>query len=285
MKRIIFATLICILVLGPSISTAQAAECQDTYTVEYGDYLTKIASNYEGINFLDIAQANDIEAPYVLLPGQKLCIPEKAVSRTTTSGTTTVTSRNFTIRKRGDTLRVSVENLQRSETYFVKVDDANKNGLVWYKVGLLKTDRNREGEGTFTLPDALQNASAFTVCLKNVSTDDLICSDPGLTRYVEEEDEEEGSTDKATFTVIPLTGDRIMISTSRFPTDSFWLVKVRVWGGDIQNWSEVGKLRTRDQTSARYIYDLPSRFRNEDNLYICLKNQVTNEAKCAGISR
>lgn len=286
MKRTIFVTVTAILLLFSSAPTSAAAQsrCQDTYTVQYGDYLIKIAAEYEGINFLDIARANDLEAPYTLTFGQKLCIPKKTASAPTGAPTTSITSSNFTLRKQGSKLRVSVEDLQRTETYFVKVDDAGKNGLEWFKVGLLTTDRNREGKGTYSLPDKLAGASALTVCLKNVVTDDVICSDPGLTRYVEEDEDEEDNGEKATFTATRLAGGRIMISTSRFPKDSFWLVKVRVWGGNIQNWSEVGMLRTRDKSAGDYIYYLPSRLVDEHNLYVCLKNQSTSEAKCVGVS-
>ncbi len=286
MKRTIFVTLTTILLLFSVAPTSAAAQsrCQDTYTVQYGDYLIKIAAEYEGVNFLDIARENDLEAPYTLTFGQKLCIPKKTASGSSGGTTTSITSSNFSLRKQGSKLRLSVEDLQRNEIYFVKVDDARKSGLEWFKVGLLTTDRNREGEGTYSLPDKLASATALTVCLKNVVTDDVICSDPGLTRYVEEDEDEEDNAEKATFTATRLADGRIMISTSRFPKDSFWLVKVRVWGGDIQNWSEVGKLRTRNQSAADYIYDLPSRLVDEHNLYVCLKNQSTSEAKCVGVS-
>ena len=284
MKGTIITTLTTILLLFSSapISAAAQSRCQDTYTVQYGDYLVKIAADYEGINFLDIARANDLETPYTLTFGQRLCIPNPAASAPSAGTTTTVTASNFTLRKQGDKLKVSVEDLQRTETYYVKVDDAGRSGLEWFKVGLLTTNSRREGQGTFALPDKLAKATAFTVCLKNVVTNDVICSNAGLTRYVEEDEEDNG--EKATFTATRLTGGRIMISTSRFPTDSFWLVKVRVWGGNIQNWSELGTLRTRDDRAADYIYQLPSRLVDEHNLYICLKNQTSNDAKCVGIS-
>lgn len=290
MKRTLLVAFVSVMLLIAAAPTAASAQsrCQDTYIVEYGDYLIKIAAEYDGVSFLDIARANDLEPPYTLNRGQELCIPEQRTSGSTggsTGGTTTVASGNFSLRRQGDRLRVIVEDIQRTETYFVKVDDAGKDGLEWHKVGILSTDSSREGEGTFTLPEELEDANRLTVCLKNVVTDDLICSDPDLTRYTEEdEDDDEGSSDKATFTVNQLTGGRIMINTSRFPKDSFWLVKVRVWGGNIQNWSELGQLRTRDDSSGHYIYELPNRLVDEHNLYICLKNQVTNEAKCVGIS-
>jgi LysM repeat protein len=288
MKTIILVTLACILALLSTASPARAATCQDTYTVQAGDFLIKIAAEYDGISFIDIARANDIESPYTILRGQKLCIPEPGSTGSTggtTGGVTGVTSSNFSLRRQGDRLRVNVEDLQRSETYFVKVADADKSSLEWFKVGVLSTDRDREGQGNFDLPADLRNADSFIVCLKNVVTDDLICSDPGLTRFAEDDDDDDsGSATKAAFTAARLSGGRILITTSRFPEDSFWKVRVRVWGGDIRDWTEVGVLRTQDDSAARYFYDLPKSLADDD-LYICLKNMVTNEAKCVVSTR
>ena len=288
MKTIILVTLACILALLSTASPARAATCQDTYTVQAGDFLIKIAAEYDGISFLDIARTNNLEAPYTILRGQKLCIPEPGAAGSTggtTGGVTGVTSSNFSLRRQGDRLRVSVEDLQRSETYFVKVADADKSSLEWFKVGVLSTDRDREGQGNFDLPADLRNADSFIVCLKNVVTDDLICSDPGLTRFAEDDDDDDsGSATKAAFTAARLSGGRILITTSRFPEDSFWKVRVRVWGGDIRDWTEVGVLRTQDDSAARYFYDLPNNLADDD-LYICLKNLVTNEAKCVVSTR
>ena len=287
MKTIILVTLACILALLSTASPARAATCQDTYTVQAGDFLIKIAAEYDGISFIDIARTNNLEAPYTILRGQKLCIPEPGAAGSTggtTGGVTGVTSSNFSLRRQGDRLRVSVEDLQRSETYFVKVADADKSSLEWFKVGVLSTDRDREGQGNFDLPADLRNADSFIVCLKNVVTDDLICSDPGLTRFAEDDDDDSGSATKAAFTAARLSGGRILITTSRFPEDSFWRVRVRVWGGDIRDWTEVGVLRTQDDSAARYFYDLPNNLADDD-LYICLKNMVTNEAKCVVSTR
>ena len=45
------------------------------YTVKDGDNLTRIASNYPGVSYIDIAEANNIPDPYVIQPGQNLTIP------------------------------------------------------------------------------------------------------------------------------------------------------------------------------------------------------------------
>jgi hypothetical protein len=259
---------------------AADSNCQDTYTVKSGDYLIKIANQYSGINYLDIADANSIESPYVVVPGQKLCIPYKSSTGTSTgTGTSVSTPGNITVTRRGDKLTVSAVNLQKSATYFVKADDANKAGYGWFRLGVFHTDSNREGDGTYILPSELENATAFIICLKNVTTDDLICTDSSLTHVETGTGGTGGTTTKASFTITRLTAGRFMVSTSSFSKDSFWKVRVREWGGNLQDWADLGILRTEGDTSGHYIYDIPNRFLNKD-LYVCLKNQVTDEVIC-----
>jgi len=49
------------------------------YTVKSGDYLSKIGKQ-SGVAWQEIAKANNINAPYIIFPGQKLIIPSTKVS-------------------------------------------------------------------------------------------------------------------------------------------------------------------------------------------------------------
>jgi len=51
------------------------SDAHGTYTVKEGDTLTKIASNYEGISYQDIADVNNISNVDLILVGQQLVIP------------------------------------------------------------------------------------------------------------------------------------------------------------------------------------------------------------------
>jgi LysM repeat protein len=86
--------ILVILVLFSSMlavpSYAQKANCSDTYTVQTGDWLSKIAERYLGdmMAYLSIVEATNeaasiddgftaINNPNVIEVGQKLCIPSK----------------------------------------------------------------------------------------------------------------------------------------------------------------------------------------------------------------
>ena len=57
---------------GVGTSTTSATTI---YTVKDGDSLSGIASNYDGVSYQDIAEANNIPDPYVIQPGDNLTIP------------------------------------------------------------------------------------------------------------------------------------------------------------------------------------------------------------------
>lgn len=72
-----------------------------TYTVKSGDCLSKIGSNL-GVDWKDIANANNIVSPYVIYVGQVLTIPRKTNTQTTLTPSNN-TGTTYTV-KAGDTL-------------------------------------------------------------------------------------------------------------------------------------------------------------------------------------
>lgn len=67
------------LVLDLEIGGGGADGEAEFYTVRSGDSLSKIASNYDGVSWQEIFEANrdQIEDPNLIHPGQKLKIPRK----------------------------------------------------------------------------------------------------------------------------------------------------------------------------------------------------------------
>lgn len=54
----------------------------NTYTVQSGDTLAKIAAKYSGVTYQQIASLNGLKAPYVIHVGQKLSIPTQGSTAT-----------------------------------------------------------------------------------------------------------------------------------------------------------------------------------------------------------
>lgn len=96
---------------APSISTqdiSKKATLNDdgTYTVKSGDNLWMIGQRL-GINYLEIAKANNIQSPYVIRPGQVLAMPgtkkQESPSNSKDSLESVGSGKTYTV-KSGDTL-------------------------------------------------------------------------------------------------------------------------------------------------------------------------------------
>jgi len=94
-------SLMLVLVLIVSMFSFSFSDSHGTYTVKEGDTLAKIAANYEGISYQDIADTNNISNVNLILVGQKLVISENSSSNETPSvtedETTSVTEEETTV--------------------------------------------------------------------------------------------------------------------------------------------------------------------------------------------
>jgi len=142
---------------------AQAAVCEETYTVKEGDTIGKVAKKYD-TTINKIARANELESPYYLTAGQKLCIPKVPAK-----------SSNYTwsAAYKGNTVNISGEKFKKTHPFIVKARAAD--GSTWYKFGRVGSDKNGDLEKKFTLLKALVGEKILTICLKDGVTDYLDC--------------------------------------------------------------------------------------------------------------
>jgi len=261
-------------------SAATDATCQATYTVKSGDYLVKIAGEYE-VTWLDIAEANDLKSPYVLIVGQKLCIPGKSTSGATGGTTGSSGTASFTAAKSQNSLTITTSKFPTKSFYYVKVDDPRDKGIEWNKVGILSTGQETSVKKTFSLPTEFRNAPSVLVCLKNIYTDAQICNNPSYNHGSTKSDSGSGSTAswKGTFTV-DIVSKSIEIETSKFPTNSFFNVKVDNASTKALEWHKVGVLRIGKNDSVTQTFSLPEELENASRVTVCLKNAVNDTVSC-----
>ena len=126
---------------GQTQSTSTVAKQQEvvkampkTYTVQSGDYLWSIAEKIygSGYNWVDLAQANNLENPGVLYAGTKLIVPDVAPKMTTVQANPTqvqnpITGNTYTVVK-GDFLWNIAVRAYGDGYEWVKI--ANANNLV-----------------------------------------------------------------------------------------------------------------------------------------------------------
>jgi hypothetical protein len=177
--------------------------------------------------------------------------------------------------KTGGNFTVTVANAQKDSSYYVKLDDANKDGIVYYKIGMLKTDKYSAGKGTYSLPSQLLSTTVFNICLKNAVTNELLCNNAALSHY----DDSTSPTGPASFTVTRNTKS-LVIATLNYPKNSSYRVKVRDNNLEKVVWYIIGSLKTDKVTSGSYTYQLTTEEAAITSLKVCLKNQTTDSLAC-----
>lgn len=179
-----FALLLALALVAGSFphNALAATKCVAYYTVQEGDTTPKISKTF-GLKWRKIAKANDLQLAWKPVPGTYLCIPaeESTASKTSGSGLSTTTSvpsdsnASFSAQAIGNKITITGAGFKNKQVFNVKVRDAKKNVGGWVKVGLFKIPKNTTKTQSYPLPDALRNDLYLDICLKNASTDELIC--------------------------------------------------------------------------------------------------------------
>jgi LysM repeat protein len=150
----------------PVKAATDTVACDTYYTVKSGDTLRSIAQAY-GLKWRDLAEANNIKSPYKVKVGQKLCIPASENPETD--------NLTLTVSVTGSNISVKAYSSKYAYKYGIKVRAGDTGVGGWYKVGNLRVPKKTTVTGVYALPKDLKTVSPITVCLKNQSTDNLIC--------------------------------------------------------------------------------------------------------------
>lgn len=159
---------------------AQAATCVAYYIVQEDDTTPKIAHTY-GLKWREIAEANDLEPGDKLVVGTRLCIPPGADSSPATGGGTSTflpeTDKNarFNLSISGNKIYLSLSRFTINHTYLVKVRDAHVGIGGWEKLEKVKIKKSTTYNLVMTVPKDLRDTLYLSVCLKDLSSDELIC--------------------------------------------------------------------------------------------------------------
>lgn len=181
LKRILFSVLLTLAVLAASLpqpalaAPLAATTCVTYHTVKSTDTAPRIAHTY-GLKWREIAKANDLEYPYKLEEGQRLCIPPEGTSTSTTTTSYTITGKTkVSVTIVGRRVFVTASDFAVRSTFQVKVREATASIGGWHKIGPLRLNKNTTLTSVYTLPDELRSTPLISVCLKNMTTDELIC--------------------------------------------------------------------------------------------------------------
>lgn len=166
-KRLFILFVAVLMVAGMAASAvrpAQAASllsCHQYHTVERGEYLVKIARQYD-TTWQELAEINQIKSPYRIYSGQRLCV--------VTSGSSTVTpNTGSTTASKGTIKGAQVYASKVVEDKYVTIRGAylpadtrfevffSKPGAhaVYYRAGTALSDEDGDLKATFDLPKKL----------------------------------------------------------------------------------------------------------------------------------
>jgi LysM repeat protein len=162
--------------------SAQAATCVAYYVVQEDDTTPKIAQTY-GLKWGEIAKANDLDPSDKLVVGTRLCIPpgdDDDGSPATGGGTSTFipdTDKNakISVYISGGRIFLNLSKFSISHVYLVKVRDAQVGIGGWEKLEKVKIKKTTTYDLVLKVPKDLQDSLFLSVCLKDLSSDELIC--------------------------------------------------------------------------------------------------------------
>lgn len=170
---LVYALLVVALVSATLPAPTRAATtCASYYTIKSGDTTPKIAQTY-GMKWGLIAKANDMEYPYKLKVGEKLCIPPLADK--TDEKVNQADSLKMSAKSTGGSISITIKGISTNTSYIVRVRDGNASVGGWYKLGKLSAKKNTTTTLSFSLPKELRSSLYLQVCLKNATTDELAC--------------------------------------------------------------------------------------------------------------
>jgi len=153
-------------------SQAAAVVCKYKHKVLQGETLTYIANLY-GTSWQKIADANNMQPPYTVAPGQVLCIPEGDKNASTTPTSKKGKAPVLQVKSGLGQVLVGVENFPKKTSYYVRIYPANRP--VSYRLGVFTTNKDGDFTDWFNIPNYVRRTSTMTLCVKNVWTDAASC--------------------------------------------------------------------------------------------------------------
>ena len=180
-----------------STPTDKARKCKFYHKVQPGDTIIYLGQLYQ-YDWRDIAEANKLKEPYVLTPGDRLCIPggvrPEIVDSETGEGKTVTAKAEPTGTVVGNVGHVylKLEHFPKNRIYNVIIRPRTTN--QFYRLNCffidnlpapgpekeqcrsIHTDEKGFFEGWLRIPTYIPNAPLHELCIKDVWTDETLCT-------------------------------------------------------------------------------------------------------------
>jgi LysM repeat protein len=169
LRHTLASLIVVSMLLGAFPRPALAATCKSYYNVKSGDTKTSIAKKF-GLDWSDIADANDMKVTEKPQVGDRLCIPYKNDKDQANPNMKLKVAVTHTV----VTLTITGMSDKRS-VFIVRVRDARVGVGGFYKLGRMKAKKSSTNKATFAIPKGLSKTLYLQVCVKNSTTDEMIC--------------------------------------------------------------------------------------------------------------
>jgi len=277
-------TLIALLMLfgivAATINPAAAAtvpNCTQWHVVKSGDYLTKIAYDYN-TTVQKLVEINELTNPNLIYVGQNLCVKVNGSSTGSTTPTPAPTLPNtssgvrvFATGVKEDlSVTLSGKNLVANSTYTIYLSNIKAKAPVDYSVGTVTTKSDGTFSGTFNLPAKLSDVSKIKVLLTNGKGDTASNWFYNLTTT-----SNVGGVGSPTvsLTIVKVEeGDSIKISASNLLPGVTYQVTMHKTGTAGVDGTVVGTLKSSDGKTVTATFEIPSDLEGRSKLDLRVEN-------------
>jgi LysM repeat protein len=265
----LFTVLLGLTAASPASALAAVDGCVQTHTVVSGEYLTKIATQYN-TSWLTLATLNKLEDANLIYPGQVLCISTGGT--TTTPPPVTGSVRVYAASAVEDkAVTLKGKTLDINSSYTVYLSNYKLTTYIDTLVGTAKTDASGNFTQSFTIPKNLFDVALIRVTLVNSRGDKAAHWFTNTTGSVV------GGIGSAAITVTldeVKEGDWVKITASNLPANVTF--QVFVAKGDSTGSILVGQVSSSSGGKVTATFDLPSEYEGRTKLEVQLKNDSVN---------
>lgn len=167
---VIFAVLSLLVVgMGYTAQAASAATCTQYHTVKPGEYLVKIA-RYYGVDWRYIAEINNISYPWIIYPGQVLCIAKGTTPPPTPTpppGYSGFPTFSILSVERDKSVTVQTYNLPPNDKFDVTMGPMGTKGIGGIKVDTIDSGSGGSKQFTFSIPAALKGSYQIAIRMQS----------------------------------------------------------------------------------------------------------------------
>jgi LysM repeat protein len=251
--------------------------CTRWHTVQRGEYLVKIAEQYE-TKWNVLVQINNITTPNLIIPGQKLCVLNSKFSANpptfvpTNSSNANVVALNV---KEDQYVTLQGKNLATKSRYDIYLGKYKADPIDRYLVGSIITDEKGSFKGTFSIPKKLYDVLKIRVSITNptsgVSNSNwfINTTDSGYTGGM-------GSPELSISVQSVNKSDWVKVKTNHLPANVSFNVFMKKHGAPDRKAILVGTLRDTKGGSIEAIFNIPESFKEHSKLEIFAVNNALN---------